>query len=358
MESIEPQRLKVFLCHASHDKSYVRTLYWQLIEEGFMPWLDEENLLAGQDWQTEIRKAVKRSDVVVICLSRHSVNKTGFFQREIAFALDAASEQPESAIFLIPARIEECDIPERIQHFQSPRIFETKGYGNLLSALRVRATSLGRSIDGRAGSSGDTGKKSNWSHFLSPAYALDAYFGEAFIETFWTLDRLTLKKTGTFTVSLIGETGSGKTSAAYVLAEAQFNFLGVTHNEDRGYCYRLPLGDNIYIVDHYSWEDSHWNEALLYMRTRSDLILFLTNPNQRVELQLERVPEVRDATNAPVVMVLNKIDTLVGISLNSLVSTIQNTTGRTPLPIAAAGGAGITNLRRFILKARQMYLSV
>jgi len=114
--------------------------------------------------------------------------------------------------------------------------------------------------------------------------------------------------------------------------------------------------DNIYIADHYSWEDGYWDETLSYVRRSSDLVFFMSSPSRRIELQFERVSQVIDATNAPVVLVINKIDTLVGISLSSLVSMVQDATGRTPLPITAAGGAGIESLRRFILKARQMYL--
>ncbi|MBI1877020.1 MAG: toll/interleukin-1 receptor domain-containing protein, partial [Chloroflexi bacterium] len=62
--------LRVFLCHAAADKPTVRDLYQRLQSEGFIqPWLDEEELLPGQDWQLEIPKAVRASDVVLVCLS-------------------------------------------------------------------------------------------------------------------------------------------------------------------------------------------------------------------------------------------------------------------------------------------------
>jgi hypothetical protein len=35
-------------------------------------------------------------------------------QKEIKFALDVADEQPEDTIFLIPLKLEECDVPERL----------------------------------------------------------------------------------------------------------------------------------------------------------------------------------------------------------------------------------------------------
>jgi len=45
-----PRRLKVFLCHASGDKPAVHDLYRCLRSDRVAPWLDEEDLLPGQDW--------------------------------------------------------------------------------------------------------------------------------------------------------------------------------------------------------------------------------------------------------------------------------------------------------------------
>ena len=46
-----PSSLRVFLCHASHDKPAVRDLYFRLREYGVYPWLDEVDILPDQDWE-------------------------------------------------------------------------------------------------------------------------------------------------------------------------------------------------------------------------------------------------------------------------------------------------------------------
>ena len=92
------RKLRVFLCHASADKKAVRELHQRLGKRGFAPWLDEEDLLGGQDWRLQIRQAVEASDIVLVCLSQKSISKRGFVQKEIIFALDAADEQPEGTI--------------------------------------------------------------------------------------------------------------------------------------------------------------------------------------------------------------------------------------------------------------------
>lgn len=50
------QKLRVFLCHSSGDKPQVREIYKHLTAEGVEAWLDEENLLPGQDWELEISR--------------------------------------------------------------------------------------------------------------------------------------------------------------------------------------------------------------------------------------------------------------------------------------------------------------
>ncbi|MCL4271498.1 MAG: TIR domain-containing protein [Anaerolineales bacterium] len=139
----EPKRpLKVFLCHASADKPAVRSLYKRLVADGVDVWLDAESLVAGQNWQVEIPKAICESDVVIVCLSEKSINKEGYVQREIKFALDVADEKPEGTIFIVPAKLEECSVPDRLGMYHWVELFEKDGYERLLRALRLRADKI------------------------------------------------------------------------------------------------------------------------------------------------------------------------------------------------------------------------
>lgn len=138
--------LKVFLCHASGDKPQVRALYRRLIAEGVDAWLDQEKLLPGQDWRVEIPRAVREADVVVVCLSNKSITKEGYVQKEIKFALDSADEKPEGTIFLIPARLEECIVPEQVGRWQWVDLYEENGFIKLLRSLKLRADKVGAVI--------------------------------------------------------------------------------------------------------------------------------------------------------------------------------------------------------------------
>ena len=137
--------LKVFLCHASVDKPKVRELYRTLKRRGVQPWLDAEDLIPGQNWEVEIPKAILSSDAIIICLTPNSVDKEGYVQKEIKFALDKAMEMPEGRIFLIPARLDECDLPFSLRQYQAVNLYEKTGYTKLMQALKLRALQLERS---------------------------------------------------------------------------------------------------------------------------------------------------------------------------------------------------------------------
>jgi hypothetical protein len=98
-ETGHTRQLKVFICHSSEDKPEVRDLYRKLKQyRGIQPWLDEIDLLPGHEWDLEIKRAVKNADVILVCLSRGSVTKKGYVQKEIKYALDVADEQPEGSV--------------------------------------------------------------------------------------------------------------------------------------------------------------------------------------------------------------------------------------------------------------------
>jgi hypothetical protein len=136
------QPLKVFLCHSSGDKVEVKNLYELLVERGANPWLDSEKILPGQEWNLEINKALDDSDVILLCLSKQSVDKEGYVQKEIRLALDRALEMPEGRIFLIPTRLEECELPYKIKNYQWVDLFTADGIEKLMKSLSLRASQV------------------------------------------------------------------------------------------------------------------------------------------------------------------------------------------------------------------------
>ncbi len=134
--------LKVFLCHASQDKPVIRELSRHLVGEGWIDtWLDEKKLLPGQDWRLAIEEAVEDSDIVIICLSSNSVSKEGHVQKELRYAREIALEKPEGTIFIIPLRLDECEVPRGLRFYQWVDYFrerKAQGYDSLVESLKSR----------------------------------------------------------------------------------------------------------------------------------------------------------------------------------------------------------------------------
>ncbi|MGE0827601.1 MAG: SUMF1/EgtB/PvdO family nonheme iron enzyme [Candidatus Binatia bacterium] len=140
------RKLKVFLCHSSGDKPAVRDLYKRLQTDGFDPWLDEEDILPGHEWEREIPRAVRAADAIIVCLSHSSINREGYVQREISDALNVAEEKPPGTIFIIPLRLEDCEIHERLKKWQAGALFTERGYERLVQTLKIRASALGIAV--------------------------------------------------------------------------------------------------------------------------------------------------------------------------------------------------------------------
>jgi len=142
------RKLRVFLCHASQDKPVVRDLYQKLAAEPWIdPWLDEEELLPGQDWNLEIEKAVESSDAVVVCVSSTSIAKEGYVQKELRQVLNIALEKLEGAIFVLPVKLDDCDLPRQLRDRQAldyfPASNRAAAYDKLKASLKIRKDHLG-----------------------------------------------------------------------------------------------------------------------------------------------------------------------------------------------------------------------
>ncbi len=143
----ETRKLRVFLCHSSQDKPIVRELYQRLNAEGWIdPWLDEEKLLPGQDWDMEIEKAVETADSVIVFLSNNSVTKEGYVQKELRYVIDIALEKPEGTIYIVPIRLNNCPLPRKLReyHYIDYFPFEIKDRAEkkLFDSLRLRRNEI------------------------------------------------------------------------------------------------------------------------------------------------------------------------------------------------------------------------
>ncbi len=128
----------VFIAYAKEDESSVVSLYKKLINVGIDAWYDEKRILPGQKWKSEIRRALQQADYIILCLSNNSITKKGYFQKEIKMALELYDEFPENTIYLIPIRLEECAIPDRISDIHYIDFFKNNGFEKLINAINMK----------------------------------------------------------------------------------------------------------------------------------------------------------------------------------------------------------------------------
>lgn len=126
---------RLFLSYASEDFESVNKLYARLQNAGYDPWMDKRNILPGERWEQSIWRAIKRSELFIVILTHRSVNKRGFLQREIRRALSIWQEKFEDDIYIIPARVENCDAPDSLSEFEWVDLFAGDGFDRLCEAI-------------------------------------------------------------------------------------------------------------------------------------------------------------------------------------------------------------------------------
>lgn len=137
MSGTDEKKLLVFISHASEDNAAAKRLTKRLKDDGFDPWLDLERLLPGQGWDLEIEKVMRESGAILLCFSKESVTKESYIQKEYKRAMRIQEEKPEGTIFVIPVRLDECELPFYLRDIQW--VDYPEDYDRLVGALNLRA---------------------------------------------------------------------------------------------------------------------------------------------------------------------------------------------------------------------------
>jgi len=129
--------IQIYLSYARADLAEVESLYDHLASQGYKPWMDARNILAGQNREFSIRQAIRTSDFFLVCLTENSVSERGWVQRELGEARFVQDGMLPSDIYLIPVRLSECPIPDHLSEFQPVDLFREGGLERLVQALQA-----------------------------------------------------------------------------------------------------------------------------------------------------------------------------------------------------------------------------
>jgi hypothetical protein len=133
---------KVFISYCREDKAAARKLYGRLCAFGVDAWLDEKKVTPGQVWSYEIGKAIDASDYFLALVSNKSLAKTGHVQRQIKQARYIQDSLPEGKVFIIPCKLEECELPPALATLHWIKCFPNFGRACRRIAKAVGATEI------------------------------------------------------------------------------------------------------------------------------------------------------------------------------------------------------------------------
>jgi len=107
-------RPKVFISYVHEDNSLASRVYDALQKAEFEPWLDQESIKGGEDWNQRIEADLDASDFTLVLYTRAFCRKTdSYVNKEVALATERALRVRGS--FLIPLRGSDVVDSERVE---------------------------------------------------------------------------------------------------------------------------------------------------------------------------------------------------------------------------------------------------
>ena len=134
-------RPRVFISYAREDAALASRVFDALQKEYFEPWLDQESLQGGDDWNKRIENDLDASDFVLVLYTPAFCQKTdSYVNKEVALACERALRVRGS--FLIPVRtavLSEDDRVDALRKFDEMELRDTafdEDFAKIISTLK------------------------------------------------------------------------------------------------------------------------------------------------------------------------------------------------------------------------------
>src|SRR5579871_2295167 len=130
----------VFISYAREDHSWAERLYMDLRKQEVNAWMDTRCLAAGSNWEFEIKQVIRTCRHFILLVSKHSINKRGFVQREIKQAIRVLEEFPTGSVYLIPIRLDDTEpIDDELRGLNWVNLLPNynAGFARVLSSLTL-----------------------------------------------------------------------------------------------------------------------------------------------------------------------------------------------------------------------------
>ncbi|MCK4798293.1 MAG: toll/interleukin-1 receptor domain-containing protein [Spirochaetes bacterium] len=131
----------IFLCHSHEDKKFVRKLAVDLKKNGIKVWIDEAEILVGDNAIKKIGEGIKSSDYLGVVISEASV-KSNWVQNELSIALTTEIAKNEDKVLpLLIGKIEDSSIPTELIHKLYADFRKEEDYNSSLKKILKRCKS-------------------------------------------------------------------------------------------------------------------------------------------------------------------------------------------------------------------------
>lgn len=128
----------VFISYAKEDSEFALSLNSRLMNKAIFTWIDTDKILPGINWKSAIDDAIASSHFVIILLSKNSYTKTGYFQREIKYAIDQQVLRPNGELYIIPLILDDLDIPREFKDIHCERVSSGQWFDRIIKSIYGR----------------------------------------------------------------------------------------------------------------------------------------------------------------------------------------------------------------------------
>ena len=132
LERISKSIPRIFLCHSSRDKEFVRRIANDLVNRNCRVWFDEWDIKIGDNIVQKINEGLKEADYLAVVVSLSAMNSV-WVNNELSSKLIMTAEKKKATI--LPLLIEDCDIPPLLRPLKYADFRNEDEYQNSLDMV-------------------------------------------------------------------------------------------------------------------------------------------------------------------------------------------------------------------------------
>lgn len=142
-----PKETRIFLSHKSVDKPLVYRYYNVLKEMGFVPWLDEPNMAAGANLESEVLRGFEESCAAVFFIT-DSFKNENYLATEIEHAVKQKSSKERKFAIITLRYPDAAPVPDLLRPYISKEVAnDLEGFYELVRALPLELGALRWKVD-------------------------------------------------------------------------------------------------------------------------------------------------------------------------------------------------------------------